>query len=84
LKELSINWGKSAIFATYNFRGFTGGTNGVIRRPMGGFQGWPEGGLGRGVQLDDIGWLTGLFPGGPRGTLGAPGDDSPCPGNWRG
>jgi len=48
---------------------------------MGGLPGAPEGGPGGGVELEDVGRLTGLFPGGPGGTLGAPGDYGPCPGN---
>jgi len=48
---------------------------------MGGLPGAPEGGPGGGVQLEDVGRLTGLFPGGPGGTLSAPGDDGPSPGN---
>jgi hypothetical protein len=46
--------------------------------------GAPEGGPGGGVDLEDIGRLTGLFPGGPGGTLSEPGDDSACPGNAAG
>ena len=30
------------------------------------------------VELQDISWMTGLFPRGPVGTGGAHGDDSPC------
>jgi len=48
---------------------------------MGVLTGTPEGCPGGGVELDNVGQLTGLFPGGPEGTLGAPGDDGPCPGN---
>jgi len=48
---------------------------------MGGLPGAPEEGPGGGVELEDIGRLTGLFPSSPVGTLGAPGDDGPRPGN---
>jgi hypothetical protein len=48
---------------------------------MGGLPGAPEGGPCGGVELEDVGQLTGLFPGGPGGTLGAPGDDGSCPWN---
>jgi hypothetical protein len=48
---------------------------------MGGLPGAPEGGPGRGVELEDVGQLHGLFPGGPGGTLGAPGDNGPSPCN---
>jgi len=48
---------------------------------MGGLPGALEGGHGGGRELEDVGGLTGLFPGGLGGTLGAPGDDGPCPGN---
>jgi len=44
----------------------------------------PEGGPGGGVVLLDVGQLTGLFPSCLGGTLGAPGDDSPCPGHSSG
>jgi len=46
---------------------------------MEGLPGASEGGPGGGVELEDVGRLTGLFPSGPGGTLGAPGDDGPCP-----
>ena len=46
--------------------------------------GGPEGGSGGAVKLEDVGRLTASFPGGPGGTLGAPGDYGPCPGNWGG
>ena len=48
---------------------------------MGGPIGAPEGCPGGGVELEDVGQLTGLFPSGHGDTLGAPGDDRPCPGN---
>ena len=48
---------------------------------MGGLPGELEGSPGRGEELEDIGRLTGLFPGSPGGTFGAPGDDGPCPEN---
>ena len=47
---------------------------------MGGLTGAPKGCRGGGVELEDIGQLTGLFPGGQGGTLGAPGHDGSCPG----
>ena len=48
---------------------------------MRGLRGAPEGGPCGGVELEDVGQLTGLFPGSPGGTLSAPGDVGPCPGN---
>jgi hypothetical protein len=48
---------------------------------MEGLPGAPEGGPGGGVELEGVGRLTGLFPGGPGGTLGAPRYDGPCPWN---
>jgi len=45
---------------------------------MGGLPGALESGPGGGVELKDVGQLTGLFPGGPGGTLGAPGDNDTC------
>jgi hypothetical protein len=40
----------------------------------------PEGGSGGGLELYLVGQLTGFVSGGPGGTLGGAGDDSPCPG----
>ena len=34
-----------------------------------------------GVELEDVGRLTGMFLAGDGGTRGAPGDDGPCPVN---
>jgi len=48
---------------------------------MGSLPGAPKRCPGGGVEQEDVGQLTGLFPGGPGGTLGAPGDDGPCPRN---
>jgi len=48
---------------------------------MGGLSGSLEGGPGERLELDDVAGLTGLFPGGLRGSLGATGDDGPCPWN---
>jgi len=31
------------------------------------------------VEVEEVSRMTVLFPGGARGTRGAPGDDSPCP-----
>jgi len=31
------------------------------------------------VEVEEVGRMTGLFPGGAGGTRGAPGDDGPCP-----
>jgi len=45
---------------------------------MGGLPGALEGGSGQGVELHDGGRLTGLFPGKPGGTVGAPGYNGPC------
>jgi len=33
-----------------------------------------------GVELEDVGRFTGMFPAGAGGTQGAPGDDGPCSG----
>jgi len=46
---------------------------------MGSLTGAPEGGPGGGVELEDVDRLTGLFPGSPGRTLGAPGGDGVCP-----
>jgi hypothetical protein len=46
---------------------------------MGGPPGALEGSRGGGVGVEDVGLLTGLFPGSPGGTLGAPGDNRTCP-----
>ena len=40
----------------------------------------PDGCSGGGLGLEDVGRLTGWFSGGPGGTVGGPGDDSPCAG----
>jgi len=45
---------------------------------MEGLQGEPEGGQGSGVELEEFGQLTGLFPSSPCGTVGETGDD----GTW--
>jgi len=71
----------SALLATSVSRGSAGSGNRFVARLMGGLPGVPDGGPGGGVELEDVGQLTGLFPGSPGGTLGAPGDDGPCPGN---
>jgi len=34
-----------------------------------------------GVEVEDVGLMTGIFPGGARGTPDASGDDGPCPVN---
>ena len=34
-----------------------------------------------GVEAEDLGRMTGMFPGSAGGTQGAPGDDGPCPVN---
>jgi len=34
-----------------------------------------------GVEVEDVGQITGLFRRGAEGTRGVPGDDRPCPGN---
>jgi hypothetical protein len=44
---------------------------------MGGLPGAPGICL-NGVEEDDVGQLTGCFPGSAGGTQGAPGDDGPC------
>jgi len=49
---------------------------------MSGLPGAWQRGSGGGVDLENVGQLTGLFPSGPGGTLGAPGYDSPCHGNF--
>jgi len=36
------------------------------------------------VEEEEVGRMTGLFPGSAGGTHGAPGDDGPCPVNCRG
>jgi len=74
-------FGKSAILATSVFCNSTGGRNCFVGRLMRGLRGAPEGGPCGGVELEDVGQLTGLFPGSPGGTLSAPGDVGPCPGN---
>jgi len=51
---------------------------------MGGLPAAPESGPGGGVELEDIGRLTGLFSGGPGDTPGALGDNGLCPGNYCG
>jgi len=38
-----------------------------------------DGDSGEGLELDDVGRLTGWFSGSPGGTFDAPGDDGPCP-----
>ena len=78
LLESSGNGGKCAIPATSVFHGSAGIWNLFVRRLIRGLPGAPEEGPG-GVQLADVGQMTGLFPGSPGGTLGAPGDDGPCP-----
>jgi len=78
---MSRNEGKSKIPATSVFRGCAGAKNCFIGRLIGGIPGVPEGGLGGGLELEFIGQLTQLFSSGPGGTLGAPGDNSPCPEN---
>jgi hypothetical protein len=50
-------------------------------RLMGGLPGAPERGPGGGVELEDIGRLTELFPSGPGATFGAARDDGRCPSN---
>ena len=82
---MSGNEGKSKILATSVDCSCAGGRNRFVGRLMGILSGEPEGGPGGGLELEDDGRLTGVFPGGPGGTLGAPGDDGPSPGNccWR-
>jgi hypothetical protein len=46
---------------------------------MGYLPGVLEEGWGGGVQLEDVGWLTGWFTSNRGGTLSPPGVDSPCP-----
>jgi hypothetical protein len=48
---------------------------------MGGLKGALRGSLGGRAELQDVGQLTGLFPGCPRGILGDSGNCGPCPGN---
>jgi hypothetical protein len=52
-----------------------------IARLMGYLSGTLEGGPGGGVKQEEIGILTGLFPGGHGGIFSAPGNHGPCPGN---
>jgi len=84
LLESSSDEGKSISFATSVIHSFAGSWNLFIGRPIGGLPGMVGGCPGGEVQLEDVSRLTGLFPGGPVGTLGAPGDDDPSPGMCRG
>jgi len=47
---------------------------------MGGLPGAP-GSCPGAVEAEEVGRMTGLFPGSTGGTRGAPGDDGPCPAN---
>jgi hypothetical protein len=51
-----------------------------VWRLLGGLLSALDGGSGGGFELNNVGRLTGLFSGGPGGTLGAPGVDGPCAG----
>jgi len=84
LYDNSGNRGKCAIPVTSVPCGSTGGWNRFVGRLIGCLTGAPEEGWGGSVEPEDVDWLSGWFPGGPGGTIGAPGDDGPCPGNWKG
>jgi len=55
-----------------------------VGRHMGCLPSAPDGGWGGGDVLEDIGWLIGWLYVSPGGSLGALGDDGPCPGNCGG
>jgi hypothetical protein len=78
---ISGNGGNYDILATSVFCGSAAGRNCFDGRLMGGLPQAPEVGEGGGFQHEDVGRLSGLVPGGPGGTLHAPGDDGQCPGN---
>lgn len=65
-------------------RASPGGSNLEVGRLMGGLLGASADNPHGGVELKDIGRLTGMCPGCPGGTLCAPADYSPCPGNCGG
>jgi len=79
--EISRNGGKSLIPAPSLLHCSTGGEYLCVGRQMGDLPGALEGSPGGGVDLEDVGRLTGLLHSGPGLNLGAPGDDGPGCGN---
>jgi len=72
--------GKSAIPATCVLRSSAAGRNRFVGRLMGGLPGAP-GSYPYGVEEEEVGRITGMFPASAGGTRGASGDDGPCPVN---
>ena len=82
--DISGNGSMSAILVTSVFRSSTGCWNLFVGRLTGGVLGAPAGGSNGELGLEDVGRLSRWFSSGHGCTLGAPADNSPCPGICRG
>lgn len=76
---MTRNVGKSTSPDRSAFRGSVGVWQRLVTWVIGGLLEAPERGSGGGVELGDIGALTGVYPRGPGVTQSAAGDKVPCP-----